>query len=59
MVFYTRGAQYFLVIKNQQYKRAILQYDDKNLYINLNTEEKNDHLYVQHTVHTQALEHVT
>lgn len=40
MVFYTRGAQYFLVIKNQQYKRAILQYDDKNLYINLNTEEK-------------------
>lgn len=27
-------------MKNLQYKRAILQYDDKNLYKILNTEEK-------------------
>lgn len=58
MVFYTRGAQYFLVIKNQQYKRAILQYDDKNLYINLNTEEKMT-IYMYNIQYTQALEHVT
>lgn len=36
----------------QQYKRANIQYDDKSLYISLNTEEKKNHLYVQHTVHT-------
>lgn len=27
-------------MKNLQYKRAILQYDDKNLYKILNTEKK-------------------
>lgn len=38
--------------KNTPAQRANIQYDDKSLYISLNTEEKKNHLYVQHTVHT-------
>lgn len=42
----------------QQYKRANIQYDDKSLYISLNTEEKRT-INMYNIRYTQALEHVT